>query len=76
MVTPRVGFSSQDLTASVALSSERWFVVGVSEQIDQMAVQATASGADASFEQAYRLIASLEAREAFGCREREAIRSR
>lgn len=74
----RPGFRVKDLTASVALSSDRMARRrAYREQVDQMAVQATTSGADASFEQAYRLIASPEAREAFDLdREREATRSR
>ncbi|MEM1067267.1 MAG: DUF1501 domain-containing protein [Planctomycetota bacterium] len=72
------GFKVRDLTASVTLSSDRMDRRrSFREQIDQMAGQAQQQGADASFDQAYRLIASTEAREAFDLnRERESVQAR
>ncbi len=71
-------FRVKDLTASVVLSSERRDRRrSFREQVDQMAGTAETMGADASFEQAYRLISSAEARNAFDLqRESESIRSR
>ena len=62
----RPGFRVKDLSASVVLDADRSNRRRTfRDEIDRMAGQAEMMGADASFEQAYRLIASQEAREAF-----------
>lgn len=71
-------FQVKDLTASVVLSSDRIARRrAYRDQIEQLAGQAASVGADPSFEQAYRLIASAEARDAFDLeRESDSTRSR
>lgn len=69
-------FRVKDLTASVILGADRMERRrSFRQQIDRLAGRAESSASDPSFEQAYRLIASAEARDAFDL-QRESDRTR